>query len=428
MSESVSVSVCPPVCVTYTYDQGEHHAAPVELRWATRAGDMSHSRWVFIRCCGALGTPVRCPDGSGVRVVRSERGCRDSVQPARMHRGQMELLRATSSAVRKYGGALPMARWQCCREVAIESWDACWDLQNKGRIPERIVMTGCSDWDTGIAGEGISLERTNPGAFSGATFTLAQVARPATRRSSGNRNSGPSSGRELVVLRAEDDVPVAGVLPTQAFVCTDTFDAPGGKRNVFDVMLDLCLQEPVDGRINTPQKHTESVNGHLEHNTPCLVACQCLPWPPIRIARHPQTGELMSCDNRRLFMHKVLGSVTARATEVAWMKEFADKCKQAPPSAIELAQGRHWRTNSEGIACARGELEGRLQEAQVLRKASPHMLLRALAAKPEEEIATLSFSEISRLLTLVNSARAGSSCVTRLEGKTAFDIALDSVI
>ena len=385
--------------VTYTYDQDEHHAAPVELCWARRKGDTSHTRWVFIRCCGALGTPVRCPDGSGVLVVRSERGCSGSAQPARMHPGDMVLLRATGSAVRKHGSALPTARWQCCRKVAIDRWDACWDLSNQGRVPQGLVATGCSDWDPVISAEGVSL--TKHTRVGDADLTLARVARPSARRSRGHGSSGPSSGRELVVLCAELEVAVADVRPTQAFVCIDTFD---GTRNVFDVMLDLYL------------RHLAPDDAGDDNAAPLAarLVLRPSPWPRMRIARDPESGERWCCDNRRLFMHKVLGCETACAQEVAWMQEFADKRRQAPPKGAEQAQakaqeeGRYWSTDAEGVARAREELERRVHEVLVLRCASVRALFRALASRSDEELAALHTDDVARLLGRISQARSGS--------------------
>jgi hypothetical protein len=168
-------------------------------------------------------------------------------------------------------------------------------------------------------------------------------------------------------------VKVADVQPTQGFVCLDTFDTPKGKRNVFDVMLEMTLE----------RKPPE--------------------WPPMRIARHRCTdteeggtlyctdteegGALYCIDNRRLFMHKVLcvdsARTTARATQVAWMTEFDCKLKQAPPK--ESDRDRHWPTDEKGIAAAREELNRRLDMAQALQDVSVGALMRALATKKDDE-------------------------------------------
>jgi hypothetical protein len=191
-----------------------------------------------------------------------------------------------------------------------------------------------------------------------------------------------------VVLVAELEVKVADVQPTQGFVCLDTFDTPKGKRNVFDVMLEMKLE----------RKPPE--------------------WPPMRIARHSRTdteeggalycieesGALYCIDNRRLFMHKVLcvdsARATARATEVVWMTEFDCKLKQAPPK--ESDRDRHWRTDDEGIAAAREELNRRLVMAQTLQDVSVGALMRALAAKRDDELSQYR-EEMRSLLTRVDS-------------------------
>jgi hypothetical protein len=189
-----------------------------------------------------------------------------------------------------------------------------------------------------------------------------------------------------VVLVAELEVKVADVQPTQGFVCLDTFDTPKGKRNVFDVMLEMTQE----------RKPPE--------------------WPPMRIARQPRTdtkegGTLYCIDNRRLFMHKVLcvdsARATACATEVAWMTEFDCKLNQAPPK--ESDRDRHWRTNDEGIAAAREELNRRLDMAQALHDVSPQALhdvsagaqMRALVPKKDDELSQYR-EEMRSLLTRVN--------------------------
>jgi hypothetical protein len=119
-----------------TYDPDEHHAAPVELCWGTRVGRAS--RWIFIRCCGALG---KVSLENGGKVVRSQKQCTRVSAPAKMHPGNLELLRTSRSAVRKHGSSLPMCRWQCCKLVAIQSWDAYWDWGTEC-LPKNVVSTG----------------------------------------------------------------------------------------------------------------------------------------------------------------------------------------------------------------------------------------------------------------------------------------------
>ena len=206
---------------------------------------------------------------------------------------------------------------------------------------------------------------------------------------------------------AELEVKVADVQPTQGFVCLDTFDTPKGKRNVFDVMVEMTLE------------------------------CKPPEWPPMRIARHPRTdteggGALYCIDNRRLFMHKVLcvdsARTTARATEVAWMTEFDCKLKQAPPKAAD--RDRHWRTDDEGIAAAREELNRRLDIAQTLQDVSPQALqdvsagalMRALAPKKDDELSQYREEMRSLLTRSVDSVGISEACL--LEGVADLNEAL----
>jgi hypothetical protein len=408
------------------YDPDEHHAAPVELCWTTRAGYQSNARWIFIRCCGALGS-VSLENGN--KVVRSQKKCTRVSAPAKMHPGNLELLRTSRSAVRKHGSSLPMCRWQCCKQVAIKSWDAYWDWGTEC-LPENVVSSGCCDWDPVLATRAVYVSNgvmpssttaspsndaivnnpvvNNPDSnhanqLSGLfdcdavveySMAIARVALPLTSRTrgagSGSRRS--SSGLEQVVLVAELEVKVADVQPTQGFVCLDTFDTPKGKCNVFDVMLEMTLER------KSPE------------------------WPPMRIARHPRTdtdegGSLYCIDNHRLFMHKVLcvdsARATVRATEVAWMTEFECKLRQAPPK--ESDRDRHWRTDDEGIAAAREELNRRLDMAQALRDVSVGTLMRALAAKKDNELSQYR-EEMRSLVTRVDSVNLLPPLPSEVEG------------
>jgi hypothetical protein len=269
---------------------------------------------------------------------------------------------------------------------------------------------GCRDWDPVLAtravyvSNGVMLSSTTASPYNDAvvnnpdsnranhqsglfdcdaavddSIAIARVALPLTSRTrgAGSGSRGSSSGLEQVVLVAELEVKVADVQPTQGFVCLDTFDTPKGKRNVFDVMVEMTLE----------RKPPE--------------------WPPMRIARHLDTeggGALYCIDNRRLFMHKVLcvdsARATARATEVAWMTEFDCKLKQAPPK--ESDRDRHWRTDEKGIAAAREELNRRLDMAQTLQDVSVGALMRALAAKRDDVLSQYR-DEMRSLLTRVDS-------------------------
>jgi len=107
---------------------------------------------------------------------------------------------------------------------------------------------------------------------------ITREAPPTVRRCDGGGSNGPSSGHQQVILKENLEVPIADVRRSQDSVCIDTFDAPGGKCNVFDVMLELRLKQKLPD------------------------------WPPIRIARCDLSGVSYLIDNRRLFMHKTLGN------------------------------------------------------------------------------------------------------------------------
>ena len=156
--DSASASAIGRAADAPTYDPAEHHAAPVELRWTTRKGDCSNTRWLFIRCCGKLGRP----DVDG--VIRSEGVCTAEV-PETMHTGNLELCRLTRASLQKWGGSgVPTARWQCCGQTAVPAWDASWD----SHWPEHLVKEGCKPWDATVA---TSLRLAN-------AVGLARQARP----------------------------------------------------------------------------------------------------------------------------------------------------------------------------------------------------------------------------------------------------------
>lgn len=133
-------------------------------------------------------------------------------------------------------------------------------------------------------------------------------------------------------------------------------------------MHDMCLQD-----IDDSGKPLEA----------CLVR-RPPAWPHICIAWHLANRKWFACDNRRLFMLKVLSCTTARFKEVDWMEEFEDKLKQAPPKESE--GHRHWSSNNEGIVESHKELQRRLRE---MLHASARSLFSALAAKDNEELAAL---------------------------------------
>ena len=70
--------------------------------------------------------------------------------------------------------------------------------------------------------------------------------------------------------------------------------------------------------------------------------------------------DIYSCDNRRLFMLRVLGVESVVATEVAWMGEFDSKLLQADPPATTLDM--NWATSDDGVHRARKKLDEMLRE------------------------------------------------------------------
>jgi hypothetical protein len=47
----------------YRYDNLNHAAPPVLLRWLNRKGD-AVEKWIFVRCCGMIGVEVEQPGGA----------------------------------------------------------------------------------------------------------------------------------------------------------------------------------------------------------------------------------------------------------------------------------------------------------------------------------------------------------------------------
>jgi hypothetical protein len=98
------------------------------------------------------------------------------------------------------------------------------------------------------------------------------------------------------------------------------------------------------------------------------------------------------------------------------MTEFDCKLKQAPPK--EADRDRHWRTDDEGIAAAREELNRRLDKAQTLQDVSVGALMRALAAKKDDELSQYR-EEMRSLLTRVDSVNLSPPLPSEVGGAGA---------
>ena len=104
------------------YDNTNHAAAPMRLQWLNRHGNPSLPRWVFLRCCGQIGSE----DTDG--IVRSRLRC-DSAVPAgaRGHGGRLQLhVRNVSRSQARHNGG-DLAHWSCCGARALSAWEAAWD-------------------------------------------------------------------------------------------------------------------------------------------------------------------------------------------------------------------------------------------------------------------------------------------------------------
>ena len=120
------------------YDNSNHTAAPMRLQWLNRHGDPTVPRWVFLRCCGQIGTK------GADDIIRSRLPC-DTAVPvdARGHGGKLLLHMRNGSRkqARLHGGDL--AHWSCCGASALAAWEAAWD--GVGRISlRRLAANGCA--------------------------------------------------------------------------------------------------------------------------------------------------------------------------------------------------------------------------------------------------------------------------------------------
>ncbi|KAJ1484279.1 hypothetical protein T484DRAFT_1948132 [Baffinella frigidus] len=309
------------------YDHSYHWAAPIELRWATRAGSTSNTRWVFARCCGKVGTVG--PDGV---ILNSsfEQGTKCSAEaPTELHPGKMVLYRTTKSQAKN---CVPIAHWSCCGKAALKSWDAKWDnFDCIGDATPPALSPGCEVWDAATAAIGGRVAPSENNA------TMARVALPLSRRAGGGHSSGGgSSGLELVRVSFKR-VALADVRPTQRWINPTTFTTPTGPRDIFSVLADLLSDQdsPDEGStLPIPPELQEIQRGKI-------------PWPRIRVARRPADADgapLFCIDNRRLFMLNVLGFVGVDVEEIKWMGEFDDKLEQRDPPVAEIKL--HWRISS----------------------------------------------------------------------------------
>ena len=325
-----------------SYDDREHWAAPIELRWATRAGRTSGTRWVFARCCKSVGTP----DAKGViRTFLSgfeqEKMC-SLKAPQEMHPGSMVLCRTTRAQVTKHGGLLPLARWGCCGKVALKSWDSKWD-RFLGCIPQEAFSPGCCVWDPSKAADGGKVAPSENNSME-----VARVALPLSRRAGGGHSSGGgSSGLEQVHV-IDRCVALADVLSTQRWINTTTFTTPTGPRDLFSVLARLISDQDSPDEV-----FTLPIPPELQE----ILRTKIL-WPPIRVARRWMDTQLSCIDNRRLFMLKVLGFVDVDVHEIEWMSEFDDKLRQRDPPAAEMQL--HRRTDDEAVSDARSRVNAML--------------------------------------------------------------------
>ena len=110
--------------VDVVYDDEAHWAPPVSIQWATAKSKRvydndSIARWVFIRCCGAIGREE-------LGVVESKYSCKKprrgetTACTNRHHSGRLILKRTTRSQVKTRKP--PLAVWSCCKEQSHLSW------------------------------------------------------------------------------------------------------------------------------------------------------------------------------------------------------------------------------------------------------------------------------------------------------------------
>ena len=123
----------------YTYDGSQHAGPPFRIQWRNRDGYLTDPRWVFLLCCGQIGSA----SASG-SVIASPQRC-DLLVPegARGHTGSLILhsRNATRAQARRLGGDL--AEWSCCGARALPAWSGAWDAA--GRIVCSVLAcNGCS--------------------------------------------------------------------------------------------------------------------------------------------------------------------------------------------------------------------------------------------------------------------------------------------
>ena len=268
------------------YDESEHHASPVSLKWALPKGNRTNNeslvRWVFIRCCGQIGKV------SEEGIVHSTWSCtknRNINVADTHHSGRLILGRTTRSQVR--ARKPPLAVWSCC-DMKIENWQASWDSKDF-KIPFDFVNSGCKkgEWEERENGSESELEDEYSIRYHGVAY-----ARVAKKRGVKHSNNKPPTYN---IINGDLELMVLDIISCQNSVLTKFTDGTPLFVNMFKLWI---------GRLKVDD------------------------IPKIRVAKRQQM--YYSIDSRRLFMYKALGIEKINVDEVEWMEEFDSKLRQNP--------------------------------------------------------------------------------------------------
>uniref|UniRef100_A0A7M5WZN4 K Homology domain-containing protein n=1 Tax=Clytia hemisphaerica TaxID=252671 RepID=A0A7M5WZN4_9CNID len=203
------------------------------------------------------------------------------------HIGDLILQRTSHTYIKKY--APPLAVWTCCRE-RIDHWEEAWETRDR-KIPLNILECEKNESNR----KGIRLDTTGE---------VALAAQPISQRKTAPKKSKGSSNKS--------------------------------SHNQSEVIEDSVIMDPKE--IKLTQK---TVKKFWDESHPTIMEAMHLifdgtldvgEYPRIRVATRGNMENpgccFYTCDNRRLFLFKVLLLKEIEVQWVEWSEEFEGKLKQ----------------------------------------------------------------------------------------------------
>lgn len=279
--------------VEYNYDSDKHFAPPIRIQWVARNQNrLTQERWIFIHCCGGIGYEKRS------NVISSEYSCKSAkyeVPVTKFHHvGRLNLLRTSHNQV--VTRTPPLAKWSCCEE-GIPRWDDAWSSRD-GRIPFDLVDSGCLEGMYDCDAESASVPR----AFKASTFALIAKPlkrKPKTHACAGKTASHASSGLQTVLIEKDKVM--------------NPFKIGFTQKSVLKQFSDKSLPSVLETAVLILK---------------CELKVEEVPTIRVATRSNSEDDEFFTCDNRRLFLFKMLGIEEVNVDWIQWTSEFDDKLDQ----------------------------------------------------------------------------------------------------